>query len=77
MEESQEIHIGKEIQRVVKIQCRKTSWLAEQIGCNRNNIYNIYTRDWIDTKTLLHISNALEYDFFAIYSKRIKTKSAK
>lgn len=77
MDKNEELHIGKEIQRVVKIQGRKTSWLAEQIGCNRNNIYNIYTRDWIDTKTLLHISNALEYDFFAIYSKQIKTKSAK
>ncbi|MBO7055563.1 MAG: XRE family transcriptional regulator [Bacteroidales bacterium] len=67
----EEIHIGKEIKRIVKEQGRQTQWLAEKLNYDRNNIYDIYKRRYIDTGVLLRLSNALEYDFFALYSQQI------
>lgn len=72
MEEQQKIHIGKEIQKVMKSRGIRVSWLAKQIGNNRNNIYNIWKQQDINTNILMRISNALNYDFFALYSNRIK-----
>lgn len=74
MEQStKELHIGKEIKRIVKEQGRQTQWFADKLNCNRNNIYDIYKRPYIDTDVLLRISNALDYDFFALYSQQIKS----
>ena len=70
---TKELHIGKEIKRIVKEQGRQTKWLADKLNYDRNNIYDIYKRRYIDTGVLLRISNALDYDFFALYSKQIKT----
>jgi predicted transcriptional regulator len=72
MEEQQKIHIGKEIQKVMKSRGIRVSWLAKQIGNNRNNIYNIWKQQDINTNILIRISNALNYDFFALYSNQIK-----
>lgn len=72
MEEQQKIHIGKEIQKVMKSRGIRVSWLAKQIGNNRNNIYNIWKQQDINTNILMRISNALNYDFFTLYSNRIK-----
>lgn len=70
---TEELHIGEEIKRIVKEQGRQTQWLADKLNCDRNNIYDIYKRRYIDTGVLLRISNALDYDFFALYSQQIKT----
>ena len=64
---TEELHIGEEIKRIVKEQGRQTQWLADKLNYDRNNIYK---RRYIDTGVLLRISNALEYDFFALYSKK-------
>lgn len=70
---TEELHIGKEIKRIVKEQGRQTQWLADKLNYDRNNIYDIYKRRYIDTDVLLRISNVLEYDFFALYSQQIKS----
>ena len=68
MNKHKQIHIGKLIKDVVSQKGIKTSWLAEQLGCHRNNIYLIYARSWIDTETLMQLCYILEYDFFASLS---------
>ncbi len=66
------IHIGLEIQKKIKEKQRTVSWLARELSCSRTNVYKILQRPYIDTVTLMHISKALEYDFFAIYSKELE-----
>ena len=58
-------HIGEIIKEVVAQKGIKTSWIAEQLGCHRNNIYLIFARSWIDTETLMKLSRILNHDFFA------------
>ena len=47
------VHIGEEIHNELERQGRSVSWLAEQLGCNRTNIYNIFMRDNINTLLLI------------------------
>ncbi len=55
-------------------QGRRAVWLAEQLGCHRNNVYLIYSRSWIDTATLAKIATALHHDYFGDLSKEWKQK---
>lgn len=40
------------------------TWLAQQLNCNRGNVYDIFRRATIDTELLMRISHALGHDFF-------------
>ncbi|MCQ2286530.1 MAG: XRE family transcriptional regulator [Bacteroidales bacterium] len=68
MDESK-VHIGQFIRSEMRRQGRRTVWLANELGCHRNNVYLIYSRSWIDTETLMKISLVLHHDFFADLSK--------
>lgn len=72
-----EIHIGREIKRVLMSQRRSASWLAQQICCDRTNIYKIFTKCSIDTQLLMKISKALSYDFFEYISINFKKGEGK
>ena len=61
-------HIGRHIHEVVEQKGIKVPWLAQQLGCHRNNVYLIFSRPWIDTGTLMKLSHLLGYDFFAFLS---------
>ncbi len=65
MKEIKEIHIGRHIQEVVAQKGIRVQWIAQQLGCHRNNVYLIFSRPWIDTGTLMKLSIILQYDFFA------------
>lgn len=69
MQTNENIHIGELIKQVMKEQGRGPSWLAQRLGCERANVYDIYKRQYIDTNLLLKISKLLSYDFFSLYSK--------
>lgn len=43
---------------------RSVTWLAQQLPCDRSNIYDIFRRDDISTGLLMRISVLLEHDFF-------------
>lgn len=72
MGNTEDVHIGKLIQQTLKKQGRSPSWLAEQINCNRDNIYKIYQRPHINTELLMHISIVLKVDFFEYYEEMYK-----
>jgi len=74
---SEAIHIGKLIQQKMEDDGRKVSWLAQKIGCNRNNIYQIYQRQSIDTKTLIKICISLEINLFSNYFEYINEQILK
>ena len=62
------INIGSEIHNELLRQGHSVLWLSQQLGCNRTNIYNIFSRESISTDLLIKISIALKKDFFALYS---------
>lgn len=65
MKKITDIHIGQFIKEVVVQKGVKVPWIAQQLGCHRNNVYLIFSRQWIDTGTLMKLSIILQYDFFA------------
>lgn len=62
------IHIGEEIHARLKSKRMKVVEFSRQINTNRNNAYDIFTRQSIDSSLLIKISEALEFDFFRLYS---------
>lgn len=66
------IHIGSAIKKELEKQQKTVVWLAEQISCHRSNIYRIFEKDSIDTRTLMKISDILNHDFFADHSMELK-----
>ena len=69
------VHIGKEIQQVMKQQGRSPSWLARQLNCERQNIYSIYKRQSIDSAQLALIGQLLNTDFFDFYRNDASTNN--
>jgi len=62
-----EIHIGKEIRRVLSEKGMTNRALAAFIGTGERNIYTLFNKQTIDTGMLKKISEALNYDFFKFY----------
>lgn len=60
------VHVGKmikaEFDRHPK--AHTVSWLAEQLCCRRNNVYDIFNRKSVDTDLLIRLSQILKHDFF-------------
>ena len=63
------LHIGNLIREQLRLQRRSVAWLAMQIGCKRDNVYKLLRHYYITTDTLMRISLALDYDFFADLSR--------
>ena len=66
-----QIFIGKLIEQELRDQDHSVVWLAEQLNCNRTNIYKIFHRTSIDAELLLRISNILKRNFFNSYTERL------
>lgn len=64
-----ELHIGKEIRRVLEEKGRSGKWLAQKINTSSRNLYDILNRDRVSTGQLSEISKALDFNFFALYQK--------
>lgn len=60
------IHIGHAIKEVFDRQPRSctVTWFARQINCHRANVYDIFSRQSIDTDLLRRISIVLGHNFF-------------
>ncbi len=61
------IHVGKEIEKVFTKKGIKISVFASKLNTVPRNVYNIFTRESIDTEILFKISQILQYDFFRLY----------
>jgi hypothetical protein len=62
-------HIGKKIEEIVRVKRIPIVEFAKQINTTRNNLYNIFNRESIDTELLRKIGVILDYDFFLFLSK--------
>jgi len=66
-----ELHLGKLIKAELEQQGRTAVWLANQVNCTPENIYKVFTAQWITLPLLFKISKALERDFFRELSERL------
>lgn len=67
-------HVGKVIKEEFDRHPRThtVTWFAEQLHCNRTNIYDIFKRKSIDTELLMRISLILNHDFFKELSQELE-----
>ena len=61
------IHIGKIIKRVVKEKGLSVTEFGKRISKHRRNVYDIFSRESVDTELLQNIGKVLEHDFFKYY----------
>ena len=61
------IHIGNIIKEELKSQRHSAEWLANQIPCDRTNIYKIFKKETLDFNLLLNISNILKKNLLNYY----------
>jgi len=66
------VNIGFEIKKIAKDREIGATKLAELSGQSRGNVNNIFTRKTIDTGLLFTVSEILRFDFFSLYSKKLK-----
>ena len=57
------IHYGNEVKAKVEEYGMSIAEFARRIGCSRNNVYNIFNRDFINMQLLQKISDVLDFDF--------------
>lgn len=74
MENTEKPFIGKIIKGKLKEQGRSVTWLATRLSCTRENLYNVFAKDHINTQLLFKISQELNYDFFKEFSNCLHLK---
>jgi len=62
-----QVHIGKEIKRVLDERGLSIAEFSRRINKSRENSYSIFRRKSIDTALLQTIGKVLEFDFFTLY----------
>jgi predicted transcriptional regulator len=67
------IHIGEVIERKFQESGIKMQTFAERINTVERNVYDIFKRKDIKTDLLRSISEALDYNFFDLYTTNIKS----
>lgn len=63
-----EIHIGKELKKIVQRDKKDQKYLAKALSLSKQAISGAYNRDSISTDALYKWCKALNYDFFKLYS---------
>lgn len=66
-----QINIGQIIREELRRQGHTNEWLAERINIHPRTVQKIFLKSTIDTQQLLAISQAMEMDFFHIYSSLV------
>jgi hypothetical protein len=61
------VHIGKKIKQQLSVKKMSVPDFASKINTTRNNVYNIFVRQSIDTELLYKICVILNHDFFQYY----------
>jgi len=72
-----EFHLGKMIKAELARQGRSITWLAAQIHCSRENLYQLFRNPWIHAETLFKIGIVLDYDFFKACSDHLHAQKEK
>lgn len=73
--EVKNIHIGNLIRKELDRQRHSIPWFAQQIPCDRSNVYRMFQKQSLEADVLFRISQILKTDFFKYYSKQLKPLS--
>ena len=57
------VHYGQEIRAKLENRGMSKAEFAKRIKCSRNNVYNIFNREYVDLRLLQTISEVLDFDF--------------
>jgi len=57
------VHYGHEVKKKFEEHGMSVAEFARRIRCSRNNVYNIFLREFIDMGLLKKISIVLDFDF--------------
>ena len=71
------MHIGKVLQQKLKEEGKTVVWLANELGCHRTNVYNLFDKYSIDTQLLQRLSIILKFNFFSLYEEEVNSKIGK
>ena len=72
------LYLSDLILQKLKEKERSVAWLARQVGCNGDNLRKTLNNNQdLYTDLLYRISVALEEDFFACYSEKLKENLAR
>jgi len=63
--------IGEKVKDELFRQGHSAMWLAEQLHCERTNVYDISKRNDMGVELLRRISMVLNHDFFSDLSKEV------
>lgn len=58
-----DVHIGSMIKQELQKQGRTVNWLANEIYCEKSNVYKMFRRKSIDLLQLMKISEVLGHNF--------------
>ena len=64
MQQQHRLHIGNLIKERLKEEHKTVVWLAQEQGCHRTNVYNIFEKCSLDTNTIRRISIIMRHNFF-------------
>lgn len=67
-----EKNIGLLIKEEFDRQGHSIGWLSRRLACDRSNVYRLFQRDSIDTRTLKRICQILDHDFFNDLSRELQ-----
>ncbi len=67
-------HIGNLIKAELQRQGRTITWLAQELGCTRDNLYKICQHSFVNTDLLFKISEVTRHDFFKDCSDFLKVR---
>lgn len=65
------VNIGYEIKTVFESTEHTVAWFAKKLNCDRSNIYDIFSRQSIDTELLFKTSEILHFNFFALFKPEV------
>lgn len=67
-------HIGRMVKEVLDNHPKShtVNWLAKELNCCRENVYDIFRRPNIDMELLRRLSVILKHDFFADISTDLR-----
>ena len=57
------VHYGQEVKAKVDESGMSIAEFARRIKSSRNNVYNIFNREYVDLRLLRTISEVLDFDF--------------
>ena len=72
LELEKSIHVGTIIKDKLTQERRSVSWFADQMNCDRSNMYKLLSRAHLDTNFVLRASKILEHNFFKDISDKVK-----